>query len=250
MTTLLGINLTETSCPQATKKIKDWSGERRGRYVCMANTHMVMEAHDSSDFRRAVNSADMVTPDGMPLVWLMRLKGNKNQQRVYGPTLMLHVLEAAALESVPVGFYGGDAKTLNMLTFNLRGRFPDLDITYSYSPPFRDLTSDELAAVTADINRSGAHILFVGLGCPKQELWMAERRGKINAVMLGVGAAFDFHAGAKPQAPVWMQTLGLEWLFRMATEPQRLWKRYLYHNPRFVWLAARDLVAYWNRNRS
>jgi N-acetylglucosaminyldiphosphoundecaprenol N-acetyl-beta-D-mannosaminyltransferase len=179
----------------------------------------------------------------MPLVWMMRLKGQKDQQRVYGPTLMLYVLEAAARENVPVGFYGGAPEVLQALTARLQVKFPDLRIVYSFSPPFGKANGEEDEHVVETINNSGARILFVGLGCPKQEKWMAEHRGKINAVMLGVGAAFDFHAGAKSQAPAWMQKIGLEWFYRLVTEPRRLWRRYLYHNPRFVILAVLDLLG-------
>ena len=194
-------------------------------------------------FREVVNRADLVTPDGMPLVWMMRLKGLHNQQRVYGPTLMLHVLEAAAREKIPVGFYGGTPEVIELLVEQMQSRFAGLNVAFAVSPPFREMSRQEDLEVVEQINSSGARILFVGLGCPKQEIWMAEHKGKVNAVMLGVGAAFDFHAGVKRQAPAWMQRAGLEWLFRLFTEPRRLWKRYLYHNPRFLVLAIYDLLG-------
>jgi N-acetylglucosaminyldiphosphoundecaprenol N-acetyl-beta-D-mannosaminyltransferase len=202
-----------------------------------------MEAYDSCEYRRLINNADLITPDGVPLVWLMRLKGVHDQERVYGPTLMLYVLEVAARRHLPVGFYGSKPQVLDALLANLKKCYQNLEIAYSYSPPFNPLNPEEDAAIIDEINQSGIRILFVGLGCPKQEIWMAEHRGKVNAVMLGVGAAFDFHAGVKPQAPVWVQRIGLEWLFRLFTEPRRLWKRYLYHNPRFILLAAADLLG-------
>jgi N-acetylglucosaminyldiphosphoundecaprenol N-acetyl-beta-D-mannosaminyltransferase len=225
----------------------DWIMElafcRESRYICFANVHMVMEAQDSEVFMGIVRNSDLVVPDGMPLVWMMRLKGAKNQQRVYGPTLMLYVLESAARENIPVGFYGGAPEVLGTLVERMKGRYEGLDVVYSYSPPFRELSPQEDDDIARSIDRSGARILFVGLGCPKQEVWMAEHRGKVNAVMLGVGAAFDFHAGVKSQAPRWIQNIGLEWLFRLLTEPRRLWKRYLYHNPRFIFLAIADLLG-------
>jgi N-acetylglucosaminyldiphosphoundecaprenol N-acetyl-beta-D-mannosaminyltransferase len=190
-----------------------------------------------------VNDADLTVPDGMPLVWMMRLKGFPYQERVYGPTLMLHVLEAAAQENLPVGFYGGSPDVLNMLIKRVQARYAGLQVAFSCSPPFREMSQEEDLAVIEQINRSGVRILFVGLGCPKQEIWMAEHRSKVEAVMIGVGAAFDFHAGVKAQAPASLQSLGLEWLFRLFTEPRRLWKRYLYHNPRFVLLAVADLLG-------
>lgn len=240
---LIRIRVDATTYLQAADFILAAALQREDCIVFAANVHMLMKAHDSPDFKSVVNSADMVTPDGMPLVWMMRLKGLKNQQRVYGPTLMLHVLEAAAREAMPVGFYGSSPEVLQMLVQQVQARFPNLKIVYSFSPPFRDLNMDEDLEIAQDINASGARILFVGLGCPKQEKWMAAHRGKVNAVMLGVGAAFDFHASVKPQAPVWLQRIGLEWLFRLLTEPRRLWKRYLYHNPRFLVLALLDLLG-------
>jgi N-acetylglucosaminyldiphosphoundecaprenol N-acetyl-beta-D-mannosaminyltransferase len=156
---------------------------------------------------------------------------------------MLYVLEAAAQERIPVGFYGGAPEVLESLAKRMQARYAGLIVAYAFSPPFRAASPEEDTAITRQINQSGARILFVGLGCPKQELWMAEHRGKINAVMLGVGAAFDFHAGMKPQAPTWIQRVGLEWLFRLFVEPRRLWRRYLYHNPRFLVLAIADLLG-------
>jgi N-acetylglucosaminyldiphosphoundecaprenol N-acetyl-beta-D-mannosaminyltransferase len=232
-----------TSYAAAAKMVVDWSGNSESRYVCIANVHVLMEAYDSPDFRSVLNHADLVTPDGVPLVWLMRLKGQRAQQRVYGPTLMLRVLEAAAQNGVPVGFYGGTPDVLGSLVKRMQERFDGLNAAFAVSPPFAEMSNQEDADLVEQINRSGIRILFVGLGCPKQEIWMARHRGKVNAVMLGVGAAFDFHAGVKPQAPPWMQGIGLEWLFRLSTEPRRLWKRYLYHNPRFVALAIADLLG-------
>lgn len=244
MTQVIGVNVNETSYMLAAQQVLAWACADYSRYVCAANVHMLMEAHDSPQYRKILNSADLVTPDGMPLVWMMRLKGRRSQQRVYGPTLMLYVLEAAARENVPVGFYGSSPEVLQALTIKMQTRFPLLKIAFSFSPPFREMGQGEEEQAMKNINESGARILFVGLGCPKQEKWMAEHRGKINAVMLGVGAAFDFHAGVKSQAPAWMQKIGLEWFYRFVTEPRRLWRRYLYHNPRFVLLAARDLLGF------
>jgi N-acetylglucosaminyldiphosphoundecaprenol N-acetyl-beta-D-mannosaminyltransferase len=184
----------------------------------------------------------------MPLVWMMRLKGVRGQQRVYGPTLMLHVLESAAKAGVRVGFYGGTAEVVEQLIKRMQIRYEGLNVAFRCSPPFRDLTPEEDTEIVHKINQSGTRILFVGLGCPRQEVWMAEHRGRIQSVMLGVGAAFDFYAGTKPQAPTWVQASGFEWLFRLLTEPRRLWKRYLYHNPRFVILAIAELLG-WSGSR-
>jgi len=236
MSTILGCNIGEINYESATQLILGLARKRESRYVCVANVHMVMEAYDDAEFRQIVNAADLVTPDGMPLVWVMRLQGLRQQERVYGPALTQFVLEAANREGIPVGFYGSTLQTLEKLKRNVQERYPSLKIAYLYAPPFRPLTPEEDEEVVRAINDSGTRILFVGLGCPKQERWMAAHKGRVQAVMLGVGAAFDFLAGVKPQAPRWMQRAGLEWLFRLLTEPRRLWRRYLYHNPRFVLL--------------
>jgi N-acetylglucosaminyldiphosphoundecaprenol N-acetyl-beta-D-mannosaminyltransferase len=202
-----------------------------------------MEAHDSPEFQKMVNAADLVTPDGMPLVWVLRHKGHPQQSRVYGPELTLKLVEAAAVQSVPVGFYGSTPEVLEQMTAKFRALFPALRVAYSFSPPFRPLTIEEDQFIINEINTSGARILFVGLGCPRQERWVAEHKGQVQAVMLAVGAAFDIHAGFKPQAPAWMQKIGLEWLFRLVTEPERLWRRYFYIVPRFLWLVSLELIG-------
>jgi N-acetylglucosaminyldiphosphoundecaprenol N-acetyl-beta-D-mannosaminyltransferase len=232
-----------TSYEEATEKVLAWAAAEESRYVCVANVHMVMEAHDDPSFRALVNAADLVTPDGMPLVWMLRKLGYPHQERVCGPELTSRVCAEAARRGAPVGFYGGHPEALKALVRNLSARFPGLRVVYAYSPPFRPLTPEEDERVTEEINASGARILFVGLGCPKQEWWMAEHKGRVRAVMLGVGAAFDFHAGRVRQAPVWMQRAGLEWLFRLVQEPRRLWRRYLKHNPRFLLLSFLQLTG-------
>jgi len=240
---VLGMRVDATDYDDATRRVVAWARERESRYVCVANVHMAMEAYDSDKFRRIVNEADLVTPDGMPLVWMLRKLGKPDQERVYGPELMLRVCEAAAREGLPVGFYGGAQETLDKLVASVKMKYPTLEVAYSCSPPFRQLSPDEDSRIVEEINVSGARILFVGLGCPKQEMWMASHRGRVQSVMLGVGAAFDFHAGRVPQAPAWMQRAGLEWLFRLITEPRRLWRRYAKHNPRFVLLATMQLLG-------
>lgn len=213
-----------------------------GGMTCVATVHMVMEAQDDPDYRRLVNAAELVTPDGMPLVWMLRALGVRDAQRVYGPDLTPIVCRLAAERGVPVGFYGGDEQTLETLVARLRAEHPGLRIDFVHSPPFRPLTPEEDAAQSEAILDSGVRILFVGLGCPKQERWMADHRDRLGCALVGVGAAFDFLAGRKAQAPGWMQRAGLEWLFRLAHEPRRLWRRYAVHNPRFVWRALLQLA--------
>jgi N-acetylglucosaminyldiphosphoundecaprenol N-acetyl-beta-D-mannosaminyltransferase len=243
-TFILATRVHPLSYQGTTQQISTWAKQGDSRYICVATVHTLMEAYDSAEFREMINNADLVTPDGMPLVWMLRLKGWPSQERVYGPTLMLKALDVAAREKIPVGFYGGKPDVLEGLVTRMRALFPGLDIVYSFSPPFRELSPVEDREIEEAILSSGARVVFIGLGCPKQERWMAAQRGRIPAVLIGVGAAFDFHAGAKPQAPGWMQNTGLEWLFRLLTEPRRLWRRYLYHNPRFIILAIADLLGF------
>jgi N-acetylglucosaminyldiphosphoundecaprenol N-acetyl-beta-D-mannosaminyltransferase len=210
--------------------------------VCIANVHLTIEAHRSKDFRKIVNNANLVTPDGMPLVATLRILGLKRQTRVYGPTLMKYICEATARAGLSIGFYGSTSDTLKALVQNLKDLFPKIKVGYTYNPPFRPLTLSEDLEIIKKINASKIKILFVGLGCPKQERWMAAHHTRIKAVMIGVGAAFDFYAGTKRQAPEWMMQIGLEWLFRLLQEPKRLWKRYLIGNPLFLYLALKQLL--------
>jgi N-acetylglucosaminyldiphosphoundecaprenol N-acetyl-beta-D-mannosaminyltransferase len=236
------MRVDKTSYQDAADRVLEWARGRQLRYVCVATVNNVMEAYDSNEFRRIMNQADLVTPDGMPLVWGLRLLGARDATRVYGPLLTPAVLGAAAREGVPVAFYGGSAGVLRKLVTVVQRRFPGLEVAYALAPPFRPLSEAEDQRIVREICASGARILFVGLSTPKQERWMAAHRGRVPAVMLGVGAAFDFLAGVKPQAPAWMQNSGLEWLFRLATEPRRLFWRYLKHNPRFAALFAWQLL--------
>jgi N-acetylglucosaminyldiphosphoundecaprenol N-acetyl-beta-D-mannosaminyltransferase len=239
---ILGVRVDATSYARATDQILDWAARHLSRLVCCASVNNIMAARDSAEFKKVMDSADLVTSDGMPLVWLLRCMGIREAQRVYGPDLMPAVLESAAESGVPVGLYGGSPEVLRRLVERLTMRFPKLDIAYAESPPYRPPTQEEDEKTTQAIARAGVRILFIGLSTPKQERWMYSHRGRIDAVMLGVGAAFDFLAGAKPQAPHWMQRNGLEWLFRLATEPRRLWRRYLGQNPRFAVLALAQVL--------
>ncbi len=231
---ILGMRVDATSYEDATQRVIDWAKAAESRYICAANVHMVMETYDRGEFACTVNNADLVTPDGKPLVQALRALGIKEASQVRGPNLTLHVCEAAAKEGVAIGLYGGTPESLTLFTTFLQKRYPGIKIVSQISPPFRSLTAAEDAEYTQQLVESKARIVFVGIGCPKQELWMAAHHGKIPAVMLGVGAAFDFHSGRVKQAPVWMQQAGLEWVFRLKSEPRRLWKRYATHNPRFL----------------
>jgi N-acetylglucosaminyldiphosphoundecaprenol N-acetyl-beta-D-mannosaminyltransferase len=247
---ILGMRVDATSYEDAAQRVCAWVRSGESRYVCVAAVNNVIQARDHGDFQDVMNGADLVTPDGMPLVWALRLLGVQGASRVYGPILMEAVCSKAAAHDMPVGFYGGTEDVVDALIENLRRRFPSLKVGYRHSPPFRALSATEEEAVLRDIERSGTRILFVGLGAPKQEQWMARCRGRLNAVTIGVGAAFDFLSHSKRQAPRWVQRSGFEWLFRLIHEPRRLWKRYVFGNPRFVLLFAAQIARERMRRRS
>ena len=224
---ILGMRVDCTNYTQATQFIAELASDGRGASVCIATVHMVMEAQNSESYRGAVNGADLVTSDGMPLVWCLRLLGLHYAERVYGPTLMPRLCAAAESSGLRVGMLGGTDETLTALSLELRRKFPDLNVTFSHAPPFRTPTEQEDLDLVAAIEDAEVQLLFVGLGCPKQERWMAEHRERLHCTSVGVGAAFDFIAGSKRQAPAFLQQAGFEWLFRLLTEPRRLWRRWL-----------------------
>jgi N-acetylglucosaminyldiphosphoundecaprenol N-acetyl-beta-D-mannosaminyltransferase len=205
-------------------------------YVTAAAVNLVMSAREEPETLAAVLGATLAVPDGQPLVWALRALGHKRATRVYGPDLMLAFCERAAREGIPMYLYGGRTPAaLEQLEARLRERFPGLSIAGGYSPPFRELTAAEERQAIAAIDASGARVVWVGTGQPKQEQWMLAMRPRLQAPLLvGVGAAFDFHAGLVSQAPRWMQRSGLEWSYRLSREPRRLWRRYARYNPRFV----------------
>ena len=238
---ILGMRVDGLRTSVAADAIVELAEAGAGGVVCVATVHMVMEAFDAPDFQRSVNAADLVTPDGVPLVWSLRRLGLPETRRVYGPTLMRLVCRRAEERGLAIGLLGGEPEVMEKLRERLLERHPLLQVAFAASPPFRPASEDEDAAAVQAIEASGARILFVGLGCPKQERWMAAHRDQLPCVQIGVGAAFDFLAGAKRQAPRWLQAAGLEWLFRLANEPRRLWRRYVIQNPRFLFHFAREL---------
>ena len=240
---IVGMRVDAGTYASTTSRIEAWAKNGESRYVCVSNVHMAMETVDSPSFKEIVNSSDIVTSDGMPLVWMLRRLGLPEAQRVYGPTLVLHVCQMAEANGLSIGLYGGTDKSLTTFTSFLKQHYPKLNVSFSWAPPFRPLTDEEDEWVVDKIASANVDILFVGIGCPKQERWMHAHRSSINAVQLGVGAAFDFHSGSVKQAPTWMQKAGLEWLFRLAMEPARLWRRYVLLNPRFMARAVWQLVG-------
>jgi N-acetylglucosaminyldiphosphoundecaprenol N-acetyl-beta-D-mannosaminyltransferase len=215
-------------------------------YLTAAAVNLVMAAQEDEETRAAVLGATLAVPDGQPLVWALRALGHRGATRIYGPDLMLRFCADAERSGIPVYLYGGRTDSANAeLQSALRARFPQLRIAGGYSPPFRELTDGEERDVVERIERSGAAVVWVGTGQPKQEKWMLRMRPRLSAPLLvGVGAAFDFHAGLVPQAPSWMQRAGLEWVYRLAREPRRLWRRYARYNPRFVAGFARQYARH------
>jgi N-acetylglucosaminyldiphosphoundecaprenol N-acetyl-beta-D-mannosaminyltransferase len=242
--TIIKSRIDATSYEDACHRVQTWAESDTSCYIIAANVHVVMTDYWQSDYQEIINQAALVTPDGMPLVIGMRMLGIEKQSRVYGPDLMLAYCDRASHTHTPIYLYGGSETTLNKLQHSLQARFPGLNIAGSHSPPFRPLTPAEEADDIQRIHASGAKVVFVGLGCPKQEQWMQRQQGKLRAVMIGVGAAFSFHSGEVSQAPRWMMKLGLEWLYRLIQEPQRLWKRYLINNPFFLVLFGLQWVRY------
>jgi N-acetylglucosaminyldiphosphoundecaprenol N-acetyl-beta-D-mannosaminyltransferase len=243
---VLGVPLAITDYERTLDWIEASVRTRRRDYVCVAAVHTVMAFREDAELRAAVLGAGFTVPDGQPLVWALNALGHSLPNRVYGPELMDRACARAARSGQRFYLYGGrNHGALAELARNLRLRHPGLMIVGGHCPPFRPLTAAEEAAVADDINRSRADVVWVGIGVPKQEKWMAHMRERLEApVLLGVGAAFDFHAGLIPQAPDALQRLGLEWAFRLVQEPRRLWRRYLRYNPRFVLGFARQYVRH------
>lgn len=214
----------------------------QGGYVCFSTVHMVMEAVDNPEYAKKVNAADIIVPDGMPLVWMQKQAGRRDANRVRANDLMIGLCRFAEEKGLSVGFYGAKEEVIEAIRARAARDLPDLKISYALSPPFRPLSDEEDSEITAEIDAKAPDFLFVGLGCPKQERWMNAHRPRLKAVMLGVGASFDFFAGNVAECPPWIGRLGLEWLFRLTQEPRRLWKRYLILNPRFAYRAGLQAI--------
>ncbi len=241
---ILGVPIDAIDLPTAVNSIDGWITRRERHYVCVCNVHTVMECQRDEAIRQVYNQAGMVTPDGMPLVWVSRLMGFGGVGRVYGPDLTLATLARSLERGWSHFFYGGAPGVAEKLAARMTARFPELKIAGLISPPFRPLTAQEDDADVRRINESGADIVWVGIGAPRQEQWMASHRARLDAaVLIGIGAAFDFLSDTKRQAPRWMMRSGLEWLFRFACEPRRLWRRYLVYNSMFVWLMLMQFMG-------
>jgi N-acetylglucosaminyldiphosphoundecaprenol N-acetyl-beta-D-mannosaminyltransferase len=240
---ILGVGVHAIQMQDALDQIQAWIESRQPNYICVTPAHAVMDCLTDPTVREVYNTSGLCTPDGMAIVWLLRLDKYKNVRRVYGPDLLLAACQRFLKKCYRHYFYGGSKDTLRKLTAHLEKEFPGIRIVGGVSPPFRTLSNKETEKQIADIRNAKPDIVWVGLGSPKQEIWMAEHLPELKVpVLVGVGAAFDFLAGTKSQAPKWMQRMGLEWLFRLATEPRRLWKRYRKY-PKFVFLATLQLLG-------
>ncbi|WP_374316882.1 WecB/TagA/CpsF family glycosyltransferase [Aquabacterium sp.] len=239
---VLGSHIDATTWDEALSRIVKWADQHQSRYVTLCNVHSVVTANQDALFHSVIAGADLALPDGAPVAWSMRKDGFPEQQRLSGPELMCRYLAEAEKIGQSVFFYGSSESTLVRLRDKIKEKFPALNVAGAVSPPFRELSAEEDQAYVDQINQSGAHVVFVSLGCPKQEAWMAAHRGRIRAVMIGVGAAFDYHAGTIQRAPVWMQKAGLEWFHRLCSEPRRLFKRYAVTNSVFVFHSVRHML--------
>ena len=239
---VLGSPIDVIDWANALRVISGWATRRESRYICICNAHSVVTAAQDPSFNAVLAGADMATPDGSPVAWLMRRTGHPTQERINGPDLMEKFCAQAAIDGTPIHLLGSTPETLAALQMKLRARWPALVIAGVLSPPFRTLSAEEDAELVRTVNAARPGVVFVSLGCPKQERWMAAHRGRIDAVMIGVGAAFDFHAGTITRAPDWMRRNGLEWLHRLISEPRRLWRRYLVTNTAFIAGAMKQLL--------
>lgn len=238
---LLGVNVAVTNLSRSCKVVDEWIKQKHKTYVCIAPVSTIMDCQDSEEYRSVINSSGMTTPDGMPLVWTGKLRGKKEISRTYGPDLMPALCDLSQDRGYKHYFYGGTQESLTYLKQRLTDQYPKLNVAGSHAPAMLNIKEKEDQNVIDAINEAQPDILWVGLGSPKQDYWMSIHRPELNVpVIIGVGAAFDFLSGAKKQAPRWVQRSGLEWLYRLVSEPKRLWRRYLIGNTRFIWLLIKD----------
>lgn len=239
---IIGFPVTALPFDQQIQLLLQWAKSYLSKVVCVANVHMLIEGYQHSSFAEVLREADLLTPDGMPLVWMLKLMGVSRQDRVAGLDILDAVCQLAPSQNVSVFFLGSQQTILDRIKQRLEQEFPNLDVAGMEPLPFRSLTVQEDEAIIQQINNSGAGIVFISLGCPKQEIWMAQHKGKVKAVMVGLGGAFPVYAGLHKRAPLMIRSTGLEWLYRLVQEPQRLWRRYFDTIPLFIWLAGRELL--------
>lgn len=240
---IIGLPVTALSFDSQTSLMLKWAKCFASKVVCIANVHMLVEAYRDPEFASVLQNADLVTPDGMPLVWMLRLMGASSQDRVAGLDVLLALCEQASTENISIFFLGSQSSIMEKMRARLEREFPNLQIAGMEPLPFHPLSEDEDRVVVQKVNESGCGLVFVSLGCPKQEIWMSKHRDQVRAVMIGLGGAFPVYAGIHKRAPQIVRSLGLEWLYRLVQEPHRLWSRYSTTIPIFIWLAFKQLVA-------
>ena len=236
----VNINILNLNCTK--KLLQENIKELKGEYICVSNVHTTVMSYEDEDYKKVQNEAILRLPDGAPLSIISRIKGFKNAERVTGPDLMRVIFEDSDIESYTHYFYGSKNETLKILEKNLLSDYPKIKILGKYSPPFRQLTQEEDRKIVEEINSLNPDFVWVGLGAPKQEKWMNQHKNKINGLMVGVGAGFDYFAGSIKRAPNWMQKLSLEWLYRLMQEPNRLFKRYFVTNSKFIYFYLKDII--------
>ena len=244
---------TPVACMSFQKQMQvvhEWAKARQSKTVCLANVHMLVEAHKKPEFSQVLQNADLITPDGMPLVWMLRKLANPQQDRVAGMDVFSHLCKLASKSGVSIFLVGSRPEVLEKMTARLSKEFPRLKVAGAESLPFRPMTESEDEALIEQINQSGAGLTFVCLGCPKQEAWMELHRDKIQSVMLGVGAVFEVYAGIKKHAPDFIRNSGMEWAYRLVQEPKRLWSRYYKTNSAFIYLAAKNLIQHYLESKN
>lgn len=239
---VIGFPVAALPFNQQIRLLLQWAKARTSKVVCVANVHMLVEGYQNSAFANVLRQADLLTPDGMPLVWMLKLSGVSRQDRVAGLDILNAICTAAPTQEVSIFFLGSQQSILERMEVRLKQEFPNLKIAGMESLPFRPLTEAENKAIVQRLNESGAGIVFVSLGCPKQETWMVQNKGKVQAVMIGLGGAFPVYAGLQKRAPQLVRSAGLEWLYRLLQEPRRLWQRYWDTIPLFIWLATKQLL--------
>lgn len=238
---ILGVRVAVTDMNKTLSFLENNLDNLKGNYICVSNVHTTVITYENEDYRKIQNDAAAVLPDGKPLSVIERKCGGlKNAEKVSGPDLMPRVFQISEKEGYRHYFYGSTEQTLDLLKNKLEKKYPGLQIAGMYAPPFRQVTEEEDEKIVREINATKPDFLWVGLGAPKQEIWMAAHQNKISAVMIGVGAGFDFHAGTVKRAPVWMQKCGFEWFYRLLQDPKRLWKRYVVTNSKFIWYMMRE----------
>ena len=235
---ILGVNIAITNMQETVNLIMDHLEDIRGQFICLSNVHTTVMAEKDAEYRKIQNSAFLALPDGSPLALVQRLRGYRSAEQVAGPDLMPALWKATEHTAYSHYFYGSTEETLELLYKKLNENYPGIQIAGMYSPPFRPMTEEEDQAIVERINEVNPDFVWIGLGAPKQEKWMAEHQGKINGLMLGVGAGFDYYAENIKRAPEWMQKSNLEWLYRLIQDPKRLFKRYLMTNTKFIWNAV------------